>query len=68
MLLHVQQHQYIKSKAFIRMDAMSGGKRTAEQSFGSSQLVKRQKSNGDLSGGAMVRANVVGAVVSGGIP
>lgn len=37
---------------------MSGEKRAADQSFGSTQLVKRQRSNGDMNG-ALIQSNGV---------
>lgn len=36
---------------------MSGEKRPASASFGSTQLVKRQKSDANLNGGALARTN-----------
>ncbi|KXT05771.1 hypothetical protein AC578_1023 [Pseudocercospora eumusae] len=41
---------------------MSGEKRAADQSFGSTQLVKRQRSNGNINGGALIQANGAGTV------
>jgi Prp8 binding protein len=36
---------------------MSGEKRPASASFGTTQLVKRQRSDADLNGGALARVN-----------
>lgn len=43
---------------------MSGEKRAAGESFGSTQLVKRQRSEADTNGGALVKANG-GALIQG---
>ncbi|WPH04969.1 Hypothetical protein R9X50_00786700 [Acrodontium crateriforme] len=40
---------------------MSGEKRAAADSFGTSQLVKRQRSSGDLNGSALARTNGSGS-------
>ncbi|KAK3066419.1 hypothetical protein LTR53_017241 [Teratosphaeriaceae sp. CCFEE 6253] len=46
---------------------MSGEKRAASESFGTTQLVKRQRSQADLNGGALARTNGAGggALVQG---
>ncbi|KAM3425207.1 hypothetical protein BST61_g7162 [Cercospora zeina] len=43
---------------------MSGEKRAADQSFGSTQLVKRHRSNGDMNG-ALIQSNGVGQGAQG---
>lgn len=43
---------------------MSGEKRAAAASFGSSQLVKRQRSGSELNGSALTKANG-GALIQG---
>lgn len=43
---------------------MSGEKRAAADSFGSSQLVKRQRSGAELNGSALTKANG-GALIQG---
>lgn len=40
---------------------MSGEKRAASASFGSTQLVKRQRSESNLNGGALTRTNAGGS-------
>lgn len=49
---------------------MSGEKRAASESFGSTQLVKRQRSEADLNGGALTRTNGAGggALIQGVSP
>lgn len=49
---------------------MSGEKRAASQSFGTTQLVKRQKSDANLNGSAVARVNGSGsnALVQGVSP
>ncbi|KAI6887787.1 WD40 repeat-like protein [Hortaea werneckii] len=44
---------------------MSGEKRSAADSFGSNQLVKRQRSEAELNGGQLTRANGSSALVQG---
>ncbi|KAK5155042.1 hypothetical protein LTS14_005997 [Recurvomyces mirabilis] len=46
---------------------MSGEKRAASESFGTTQLVKRQRSDADLNGSALARTNGAGgALIKGG--
>jgi Prp8 binding protein len=50
---------------------MSGEKRAASSSFGTTQLVKRQRSEADLNGGALARMDGArgGALIQGvGLP
>jgi Prp8 binding protein len=44
---------------------MSSSKRSASESFGSTQLVKRQKSDANLNGGAVAKVNGSGALIPG---
>ena len=46
---------------------MSGEKRAASASFGSAQLVKRQKSDANLNGGALTKTNGSGGALIHGV-
>jgi hypothetical protein len=46
---------------------MSGEKRPAPELFGSTQLVKRQKSSSNLNSDALVKASGNGALIQGGV-
>lgn len=58
---HYKTSQWLEDKCSATRNIMSAEKRSASNSFGTSQLVKRQKSNADLgasSAVAVTNANV----------